>query len=364
MRRLFFVLALLSLAASSPAVAQEVFDLSVPSTDADDPVEVGPGELSIEIVNRLPGGVYDVKSVISQQREEPLKIPSQIDQSTSGPPTVSRECEDLNTLIHRLAEAKDEAEVAGITGQMHVLIRTCESPQHRDRAEAAISSTKFSRLVYAADMTYNSVLTVTIRRFEGEVVRRTWVKKYRAPRLGEWIASYGFAFAPNRDQHFFSKTQAGADSMFQVTRKIENQKYDFIPAVFYAFAPTRWRGNFWSHSVAAGLGFDLSNPVVFLGYSGSFAQNVSVVTGAVMRKTRVLNGKYHSGDIVAENLTEDQLSEQTYRPAWFIGLSFRFGSAPESHKSPNKVNGEKKQESKGGSAGSSKVPPSGGLGED
>jgi hypothetical protein len=140
---------------------------------------------------------------------------------------------------------------------------------------------------------------------------------------------------PNDDTLFFSNPLEGEAGKFRITRKSDNRDYDFAPAIFYAWMPEAWRGNYASFSLAGGLGFDLSDPVVFLGPAVTIRHNLTVVAGVVMHKERRLNGEYNVDDVISESLSEEQLHEDTYNPTWFAGLSFRFDSRPDSHKPKN-----------------------------
>jgi hypothetical protein len=60
----------------------------------------------------------------------------------------------------------------------------------------------------------------------------------------------------------------------------------------------------------------------------TYHQNISLVAGLVIHKQRRLNGMYSRNQEIGENLTGDQLTEQTYKPNVFFGLSFRFSSNP------------------------------------
>jgi hypothetical protein len=170
-------------------------------------------------------------------------------------------------------------------------------------------------------------LVVTIQRPDGDQTR-TWSLTLDAGPRGKWEATYGFVFAPDDDEKYFSA--ATDDGKFKVTNEQDRGGLAFVPAVFYTWFPASRDNRSLSFGLSAGLGFDTSNPVVLLGGSATFNRNVSLVAGAMVRKVTRLNGQYDPDHlpIVSENLTADQLQTSVFRPTYFVSLSFRFDSAP------------------------------------
>ena len=80
---------------------------------------------------------------------------------------------------------------------------------------------------------------------------------------------------------------------------------------------------------AGGLGFDLSKPVVFVGWQFTYNQNYTLNLGLVAHPETRLDGQYEVGQVLKEALTPDKLEDDSsYGVAGFIGVSFRFGKNP------------------------------------
>ncbi len=92
--------------------------------------------------------------------------------------------------------------------------------------------------------------------------------------------------------------------------------------------PRKWETSDWGISPTGGLGFELSDPVVFAGASVSYNTNLHFIVGAAIHKQKRLDGQYDVGQMISESLTTDQLSVTTFKPNFFFALAFRFGSNP------------------------------------
>lgn len=313
-----------ALAIASPsAAAEQQFDLQAPLTLEDPPVMVSSGTVSVRVINKAPTGRYRIDWELRRTAIPPLELP------TAGieeePDTT---CSHLRATTDTLLKCDDEAKVPDLVERIKdALEKSCDSTVENS-ASQAIARTRSSPIV--VEMGSDAQLYVTVVRLadDGSETKR-WEVVYKTEPSGEWFASYGFTFIPSDNDVYFSKS-AGPDS-FQVTKEADNQEFDFAPAVFFSWMPGRLSTPALSPSLTAGLGFDLDNPVVFLGLSLSYHYNISLVGGGVMHQVTRLSGKYEPNDTITENLSEGQLSEDTYAFGWFFGVSFRFGGAPKTH---------------------------------
>jgi hypothetical protein len=162
------------------------------------------------------------------------------------------------------------------------------------------------------------------------------------PQPSQWLTYYGFNYISDGDQNFFAKANAGSSpATYTITPDANRHSKQFAPSVYFMWLPaknfdyTALRAFAWRDSdsgmfggLTAGLGFDTSNPVAFLGYGVGWGYNVMLTGGVAMHKEKRLLGQYNSGDVVSENLTADQLLDDTYKPRFYIGVAFRFGSNP------------------------------------
>jgi hypothetical protein len=294
---------------------------------AEEIITVPVGQLVVAIKNSLPSARYRVEWDIHRNPVEPLPPPPGGSQNVTG----TDPCSALRTAMTKLWQCKDEAAVQALSDAFEQERKNAP----RDKCKAALDEAGIlhNRMLFDAAEVYlgaDAELRVIVSRLgPDDKTERVWKRTYRTQPLGEWFLSYGFTFIPSEDELYFAKSVA--PGKFQVTKKHDNQETDFAPAIFYAWMPEKFASSMFAPSLAAGLGFDLDNPVVFLGLSLSYHYNVSVLGGGVMHRVKRLNGIYSPGDTLSENLTEAQLTEETYDLGWFFGVSFRFGSAPKSH---------------------------------
>jgi len=325
---LVFIFAVLVAAAANAAGPRQLqVDLAVdPGTERT--FQVQPGDYTLLVVSKVPQFVYSIQIEESFIPIQPLTPP--------GPGAnliPSDPCLDLTTATGKVNRATDEKVVAENVAKIEQLLASgsCNRPPEIADAKAALSATR-ELLPDAYHLDNNQELKVTVTRGAGTDAKR-WTYIYRTPERGHWFSSYGFVFIPNHDQTYFSKAVEGESGKFTVTRKQDRKVADFAPSLFFSWLARVNENSDWSFSWSAGLGFDQSNPVVFVGPMWTYNQNVSIVGGLVFHKQKRLNGIYTSNEPVMENLTEAQLTEETYRPNFFLGLSFRFSSNPFSSSS-------------------------------
>jgi hypothetical protein len=192
-------------------------------------------------------------------------------------------------------------------------------------------------------------LIIEIARLDDKDKKPTkvWTTVLSTGPRGRWVTTYGFAFAPSDDDAYFSK-EAG-QGKYRITRETNRSIAKFLPGVFFTWLPAKRELKDLSFNVGAGLGFDATNPVVYLGPSLSWNQNIAVVAGVVVRRVNRLHGRYTEDQEIAENLNPEQLVQGTYRPSAFVALTFRFGSNPFSSKpKDDKKDGKGKTDSKDG----------------
>lgn len=324
-RLVFFTLLLavfLTAGTSFAAASRQIrIDLAAIDSGSERTLETSPGEYTVTIVNRLPQGAYDVQVAVSFISLEPLPVPGSRGQEEITPP-----CPELTAATTELLDSATEAEMPARVRAVKDLVASCSETIPLRLAEKALARTRID-LPDVYRLESGQELKVTISRRDG-MNQKQWTVVYRTPARGRWFSSYGFVFVRNEDELFFAKPKTGATGQYVITQKADKQDYDFAPSIFYAWLPARREGRDLSLGVAAGLGFDQNNPIVFAGPMLTYNQNISLVAGVVMHKEKRLNGMYSLGQEVTENLSEAQLGEETYRPSLFFGLSFRFGANP------------------------------------
>lgn len=254
-------------------------------------------------------------------------------------PTAPEECKNaINELLRdklaaELLGARDEETAASLVESNKDLLETGTPPTLISRRMTLDPYGPYS-------LRRGETLTVTIERGVGET-HRMWTRRYVAPAAQSFLITYGLNFIPKNDHAYYAKTvpsSPAATQPYVLTEKAAAGGFDYAPSVFFSYPFPISKDQILALGPAAGLGFDLSAPIVFLGLAVIFNQNIHLVSGAVMQQQERLRGEYAVGQPLTEDLANDQLTQKTYQPNWFVGLSFRFSSNPfTSSTGPRKV---------------------------
>ena len=116
---------------------------------------------------------------------------------------------------------------------------------------------------------------------------------------------------------------------------------------YFSWLPAGSSDRDFAFGLSAGLGFDLTRPVLLLAPSITYNQNISLHAGLVVLPQDRLKGVYVPGDTIKENLTPDQLREdvqKSYGVNPFVAISFNFSSNPFGGGSQSGKEEEKKSE--------------------
>jgi len=164
----------------------------------------------------------------------------------------------------------------------------------------------------------------------------TWTLEGNEP--GKWVTTYGFGFTFKalEGATYYTK-QVPDTSVFQILKTSDPEPLDlnYIPAIFFSFIPSQRFNKCLSQSLTAGLGFDLTSPVVFLGYSLLFWHNIGLSAGLAFQQQQRLKSQYKENEIIGSELDKDQLHDDVYRPNLFISVNFRFGDNPFKSNKPD-----------------------------
>jgi len=325
----FALLTLLTSTAAISAPPELQVDLAT-GAGTERTFQISSGDYQVRIINKVPKLAYSIEVEVSFITIPPLTPPG------GGSGTLTQPCQDLSTESGLIRNATTEKDVADSVSKIEELLAAgkCTDATVIDQAKRTMASTS-ELLPGIYSLGNGQELKIAVRRGSGDNAK-SWTYTFSTPERGHWFSSYGFVFVPNRDERYFSLAKEGESGKFTIARKADRLTADFAPSMFFSWLPRKKEGSDWSFSWSAGLGFDQSNPIVFLGPMWTYNQNISLVGGLVLHKQKRLNGIYLKGENVSENLTEEQLSEQTYRPNLFLGLSFRFSSNPFSTKSDPK----------------------------
>ncbi len=303
------------------AVCQELsLDLA---SEKDVRVQVAPlTTATLVIQHAIPGKSYKITIEKGITPIQPLPEPTAAVPTPSVPKAaVPNECVSLIDATEGLRSATDETAIPAALTKLQASLKEgkCQDQSYIAAAQLTIDKTTI-KLPGIFDIPIGQSLKLTVQRSDDTT--KSWQKVFFTAIRGNWIALSTLAFAPHRDKEYFA---APADNgKFNITTSKNRKFADVIPAVLFTWLPTKQEEDYMVPSVAGGLGFDSSNPVVFFGGSLTFNQNLGVTAGLVLQKQNRLAGKYSVGQTVGENLTSQQLEESSYHPNVFLGFTYRF----------------------------------------
>lgn len=312
----------------------------------------GPGDLGTELVSsgrvhklrvhhfaphRRIAGAYTITMAVRTDAMEPLAV-ADIRLSSSGgaPGLVADGGGDSR-------ETCDDTTRAEIGSAIAIFNETDTEPATRTnaaalRAEYASSSSACRRLVEVhldsatktidlAELRRGQTLTLTISTQVPGGTARQWRRAYTPGPRGSWKPVYSFTFIGRAisERRYFAR-QSGSE--YIVTRQHNRDWADFVPSVFFAWTPADADLDKPVWGWSGGLGFDMTSPVVMVGRTGRYNENIMFGFGIALHRQQVLQGRYSEGDKLSENLTETQMHSQSYRPNPFLSLGFRFGANP------------------------------------
>jgi hypothetical protein len=322
-RRFFIVTALLLCAGAASAVAQdvEILDLAalVPGSEIEQTVPPG-ALLQVKVINRVPNHSYTLRAAV-----ETIPI-VKLEFSAPTARAIPTDCDGVvEELLIGLKAAQTEPQVATLVQKARDDGATlCSSDEDQLKLNQQIDE-KTTHTFRAVVLQPGERLVVEVSRIEGEKTL-LWKTIYTTGPRGRWLTTYGVGFLPEEDEEFFTQSVGG--DQYEIRRKESKGGLDFVPAIFFTWLPRKWENRNWAFSPAGGLGFDVSNPVVFVGGAAMFNQNLSFLAGGVFHKQKRLDGQYQEGQMVSESLTPEQLETAPYQINFFFAVAFHFGSNP------------------------------------
>jgi hypothetical protein len=359
----------------SSSKPQSVTDLTVDLANPERMEAVTPGAYRLKLINKLPMADYEISSkVISNAIPAPIDLSGKQTQPTPSP-TQNPSCSPAQTaIVNTLKAAVCEQQVA----QTLATVRSVLSASGCNDTEISGFQTDVADMTTRTDdnalpvVTDGDELTVTIVRgafygasqgacgnvqagpapngLPGVTIASKPLGSWHfdfGKKQAQWLTYYGFNFTHAGDQSFYSKSNEGSNPVsYTITPQANRHSSDFSASIYLmrlpaedGFTPKKilgWRENDWMGGLTAGLGFDFSNPTVFLGYGIGWGYNVMLTGGVVMHQETRLKGQYNAGQVITTNLTPDQLVDSTYKPAAYIGIAIRLGSNPFSGSNSSK----------------------------
>ena len=309
----------------APAFSQNLaLDLaSEPTGSISLPLQTG--NHTVILKNKLPGGNYEIKVEVEDVVIDPFSMPSGGDKSAFMDTT---NCDSLKSIIEIIRNLDSEAELPAKRAELAAL-RISPNVRCPNYGTALKMDSTFDSKYEIKSLKKSQILKITVKRTNKAGKELEWVRIYKTPERGKWLTSYSFNFisqAFSKERLFFAKN-IGMDS-FQITGETNRKWMDFVPGITFTWLPAAGFKTDLAVGVSGGIGLDVDKPVVFVGCSFIYNQNLSLTIGAAAHQVKDLHGKYKEGDIIRENLSPDQLMIEPYRVNPFISLSLRFDKNP------------------------------------
>jgi uncharacterized membrane protein YgcG len=363
--KILLVLSLL-VATSTVLTAQTraVLDL----TEAGGRRQISPGKVEVTLINMVPGAVYSISTRVQEVPIPPFSVSNLgITALAAAAAAVADPCDQaFQGITADLASAKSEQDVkkAIDTLRSSANFKSCTDQTKIQGIETFIEARTTKVLSGSYTVNQGQELVVEIKRSDPTASdpkhEKSWAFVLTTGAKGAWLIHYGFSFLKDHDRTYFSKaddptTDANGKpnpATYHITRKSEHSGLKAEPSVILSYVPARFQNSNYIPAVTAGLGVDLNNPFVFFGGSLLVGDNVNVFIGAAVHREKRLNGKYHEGDLVKENLSEDQLTDNVPKPAIVFGVGFRFDTNPFKKSSGSGNSGTGSGSSAGSGSGS------------
>lgn len=298
-------------------------------------------KLLITITNKLPKAEYD----ISIERKIKIADELKLDRDTDGQPKPKMESANspcveflnnieaidtvgtekgLSKLIKKIT--RDLTKLDGPGNQIPPNLKSC-TQEHKEKALDAMNMTVYQLMPQKLKQGEDIEVTISRKSFNENEDKIVWKYVFTTQKRGKWLTTYGFTYVPTvfkKSEPFFAQQ---TDTVFTVTPLNKRSRLLFVPSIFFTWFPYKDIGKNWSPSFTGGIGYDLEAPTAFIGGNLLYNQNIGISMGLAAHQQDFLNGRYEDGQILKENLGENQLLEKLYTFNPYISVTFRFGAA-------------------------------------
>lgn len=286
------------------------------------------------IENRIPSVAYGVEISSEMQLLPALSYDASGGQNN---PDMAEACEKLKGAYMKVynyatspeppIDEKDEAKLMPLVEALKAALKDSECN------DAALIASADSLLLSTTHTVIGEIKVGTAQKVTIKITRgdKVWTFIYKGRERGQWVPTYGFGFTSNAFEKSTYYTKQIADTTtFEILKARTPNVADmsYIPAIFYSFFPAQDFDNTLNHSLTAGLGFDLTAPVVFFGYNVLYHHNIGLSFGVAFQQQYKLKDQYSMNEVSPIALDKDQLHDRIYRPNVFVAVNFRFGESP------------------------------------
>lgn len=312
----------------------------------DEAQRVGPNTYTtVLLLNTLPAPEYRVETKVEAHALPLPDLNAELKKirDRNAPPAGAAalvpppECGALKAATDALRTAASEGAVAALRDTVTVrrsaaAAAGCTGPvEEADLVVGRTSRLFDTHLIIEA----GSFATVTAFRIEADGTSKQVARKvFDAGEIGSINSHMLLGGLPNRDQRWFSKATA-TENEFIVTREVDRDSYDPLAALLLTFQPAQdthgwtqliaFKRGALSGSFAVGLGTETDQPVYLAGYALNFTPRFGVAAGVAGFNQKRLKGIYKGDgtDKLSENLTPDQLMDDTFSTGFWFGITLR-----------------------------------------
>ncbi|MGD9729016.1 MAG: hypothetical protein AB7V39_21910 [Nitrospiraceae bacterium] len=292
---------------------------------------------TIKLQNTAPGAYYVPSYTIENYEIGPLtSFPAEkpTPSLTPGLATTPQGCIDAkNSLDALLQPSLPETDVQAKLSDARQKLTVAESANCQDIGELknqlSTAESKTARVLEGlpTNLPSGRLMRVDITRYNDsnkKDAKANWKFNLSTGKPGSWDVTFGFIFSPDRNENYFTKESG---EQFIITRKTDNNGYEFTPAVMFNWIPNGKdaESNF---GMTAGLGLNLDNPTILGGISWTYFRNISLSGGVIVKKQNRLDGRWSVGDDSGVQLSDDKLVEKIYDKSLYLGVTFRFEKSP------------------------------------
>jgi hypothetical protein len=305
---------------------------------------IEPGRYRITVINRMRSSAYKLSvrlrtTPIPDLGTFPAAAPMDSAEKARAA-ALAKACPKLTAVDDGLKSAATETDVKKQVDASDNAFASEEA-----KADCAVLAQQVRAKIHETTQVVNQVfrvrngqsLEVSVARLDAAGAEQaTWRVTFDAGGRGNWRTTYGFSTiftqlgggsGPFAKPGSFFAREVGEDR-YVITEEKDRRGLDVAPVIALSFMPTAAEASAWSRGWQVGLGLDLSEPMVTVGYGLAYNQNFVANVGAVVRRESVLLGKYSGGDTVTEALTAEQLHENTFRIRPQLALTLRFSGNP------------------------------------
>ena len=237
-------------------------------------------------------------------------------------------CNAIGTAVNEFLNIDQEKKVSSGILTLQKVVNDNEVEAGKDcvnikKAEQGIAGT---RLDLTVNLKRNSNTKVTVTLAEDSYI--ALIK----PEINTWVTHVGFGFSATKDGHSYTdKSTTTVDGTtttnYTITKESDVGGYQYSALAMFSLPMKR---SIWGSDIDLGFTTGLASTdsavTVMIGGSAIFQENFVLTAGVIAKQTTVLGGKYKVGNISTEAIDSSTLETKTYKPAFIVVLSYRFGT--------------------------------------